>query len=71
MFVINITFAPMSKQSAFDYKILASYLLPKGILEFFDVTAVNEELTGIIEETGNERVLLQIYLDEKDAREEE
>ena len=63
MFMISITFAPMSKQSAFDYKILASYLLPKGILDFFDVTAVNEE-------TGNERVLLHIYLDEKDAREE-
>ena len=41
--MISITFAPMSKQSAFDYKILASYLLPKGILEFFDVTAVNED----------------------------
>ena len=38
--MISITIAPMSKQSAFDYKILASYLLPKGILEFFDVTAV-------------------------------
>ncbi len=59
-----INFAPMSKQTAFDYKILASYLLPKGILEFFDVTDVNEE-------TGDERVLLHIYLDEKDTREEE
>ena len=71
MIIRSITFALMSKQSAFDYKILASYLLPKGILEFFDVTAVNEDHTGIIEETGNERVLLHIYLDEKDAREEE
>lgn len=71
MFIRSITFALMSKQSAFDYKILASYLLPKGILEYFDVTAVNEDHTGIIEETGNERVLLHIYLDEKDAREEE
>ena len=40
MFMISITFAPMSKQSAFDYKILASYLLPKGIHDFFDATAV-------------------------------
>ena len=47
--MISITFALMSKQSAFDYKILASYLLPKGILDFFDVTAVNEDHTGIIE----------------------
>lgn len=67
--MISITFAPMSKQLTFDYKILASYLLPKGILELFDVTAVNEDHTGIIEETGDERVLLHIYLDEKDARE--
>ena len=48
MFMISITFALMSKQSAFDYKVLASYLLPKGILESFDVTAVNEDHTGII-----------------------
>lgn len=60
-----LNFAAMSKQSTFDYKILASYLLPKGILEFFDVTAVNEDHTGIIEETGDERILLHIYLDEK------
>ena len=65
MFIRSITFALMSKQSAFDYKILASYLLPKGILEFFDVTSVNEDHTGIIEETGNERVLLHIYLERK------
>lgn len=63
-------FTAMSKQSTFDYKILASYLLPKGILEFFDVTAVNEYHTGIVEETGDERILLHIYLDEKDLREE-
>ena len=61
----SITFAAMSRQSAFDYMILASYFLPKGILEFFDVTAVNEDHTGIIEDTGNERVLLHISLDEK------
>ena len=66
-----LNFVAMSKQSTFDYKILASYLLPKGILEFFDVTAVNEDYTGIIEETGDERILLHIYLDEKDSREEE
>ena len=67
----SINFAAMDKQSTFDYKILASYLLPKGILEFFDVTGVNEDHTGIIEETDDKRVLLHIYLDEKDTREEE
>lgn len=45
----------MSKGPAFDYKILASNLLPKSILEFFDVTDVTEDHTGIIEETGYER----------------
>lgn len=40
----------------------------KGILGFFDV---NEDYTGIIEETGDERVVLHVYLDEKDAWEEE
>ena len=67
----SITFAAMSRQSAFDYMILSNYFLPKGILEFFDITAVNEDHTGIIEDTGNERVLLHIYLDEKNARGEE
>ena len=43
-----LNFAAMSKQSTFDYKILASYLLPQGILEFFDVTAVNEDHTVTI-----------------------
>ena len=61
----------MSKGPAFDYKILASNLLPKSILEFFDLTDVTEDHTGIIEETGYERVLLHIYLGEKDARDEE
>ena len=61
----------MSKQTSFDYKILAGYLLPKGILDFFDVVNASEEHTGIKEETGDERILLHIYLDEKDTLEEE
>lgn len=59
------------KKVPFDYKVLAGYLLPKGILEYFDVTDVQEEHTGVMEETGDERVLLHIYLDEQDKREEE
>lgn len=61
----------MSMQSTLGYKIPASYLLPKGILEFFGVTGVNEDHIGIIEETGDERVVLHIYHEEKDAREED
>lgn len=54
--------------SAFDYKTLASYLLPKGILEFFDVTNVYEEHTGGKDIRGVEIVVLHIYLDELDNR---
>lgn len=58
-------------RSTFSYKTLATYLLPAGILDNFDVTSVEEEHTGIIEETGDERVVLHLYLDEMDKREEE
>ena len=36
--MISITIALMSKQSVFDYKILASHLLPKGIKPVMQMT---------------------------------
>lgn len=54
------------KTSTFDYKTLASFLLPDGILDFFDVTDVSEEHTGKYAETGAEKIKLHIYLDERD-----
>ena len=33
--------------TSFDYKTLASYLLPKDILKFFDVTGVEEVHTQV------------------------
>jgi hypothetical protein len=59
------------KTSTFDYKTLASFLLPDGILDFFDVTDVSEEHTGKYAETGAEKIKLHIYLDERDTRSDE
>ena len=43
----------MGKETnSFDYKTLASYLLPKDILKFFDVTGVQEEHTNKVDQTG-------------------
>ena len=58
------------KTNSFDYKTLASYLLPKDILKFFDVTGVEEVHTGNVDLTGTEIVILRISLDEVDNREQ-
>jgi len=50
------------------YESLMSCILPDGILDFFEVTHVEKEHTGIMEETGLERVLINIHLDERDRR---
>lgn len=61
----------MSKTTtSFDYKTLAAFLLPQGILDFFDVTNVFQENTGEIELTGSEKILIHIFLDERDNRPE-
>ena len=68
----SLIFASMgNKVSTFDYRILADYLLPKGKLDFFDVTDVEEKHTGKILETGDEEVILHIHLDERDLRGED
>lgn len=54
--------------SSFDYRVFASYLLPKDILKYFDVTNVEEEHMGKRDETGQEVVILHVYLDELDNR---
>lgn len=53
------------------YQALARIILPEGIMEYFEVTNIQEEHTGIKEETGLERVIIHIYLDEQDKRETE
>lgn len=58
----------VKKNSTFDYEILVRYMLPKGILDTFEVTKVEEESTGIMDETNTEIRILHIYLDERDLR---
>ena len=61
----------MKKQSTtFDYSTLVSYMLPKGILDSFEINRIEEEDLGIKDETGTELRVLHIYLDERDLRDE-
>lgn len=53
------------------FESLASIILPEGILDLFEVTNVEEEHTGIKDETDTEVRVIHIYLDERDLREEE
>lgn len=53
------------------YEALVSIILPEGILDVFDVVKVKEDHTGIIEETGLERRIIHIHLDERDLRSKE
>jgi len=55
----------------FAAETLMSIILPKDILEVFEVSKVTEEHTGIIEETGLERRIIHIHLDERDLRSKE
>ena len=63
----------MAKKSntALVYETLLGIILPAGILEAFEVSKVTEEHTGIIEETGLERHIIHIHLDERDLRSKE
>ena len=58
------------KQSTFDYKSLVRFMLPQGILDYFDITKTVEELTEKKDETGTPIRILHIYLDELDLRDE-
>lgn len=61
----------MSKTTTpFDYKALAEVLLPQGILKFFEVTNIHQEDTGDLEPTGKKKILIHIFLDELDNRDE-
>ena len=61
----------MKKQpTQFDYSTLGSYMLPKGILDSFEINRIEEEDLGIKDETGTKIRVLHIYLDERDLRDE-
>ena len=54
------------KNSSFDYEILVRYMLPDGILDYFEITKIDEEVTNEKDETGTVIRILHIYLDERD-----
>ena len=58
------------KTTQFDYEILVRYMIPKGMLDTFEVTNVDEECTGLYDETNTENCILHIYLDERDLRDD-
>ncbi len=59
------------KSTQFDYSTLVRYMLPKGILDSFELKTFEEENTGMKDETGTEICILHIYLDERDLRDKE
>ena len=63
----------MAKKSntTLAYETLLRVILPEDILEVFEVSNVIEEHTGIMEETGMERSIIHIHLDERDLRDKE
>ena len=51
-----------------DYKELVRYMLPKGTLDFFEITKFEEEVTDERDETGTAIKILNIWLEERDMR---
>ena len=56
------------KLSTFDYSTLVRYMLSEGILDYFEITKIDEEVTNEKDETGTVIRILHIYLDERDLR---
>ena len=56
------------KHSSFDYETLVRFMLPNGILDYFEITKIDEEVTNEMDETGTVIRILHIYLDERDLR---
>ena len=59
----------MNTPSTNIYETLARVVLPEKILDVFEVTAIEDENTGVKDETGTEVHVIHIHLDEKDMRE--
>ena len=60
-----------NSNTSFAYEALVSIILPEGILNVFEVVKVEEVHTGFIEETGLERRVIHIHLDERELRSKE
>ena len=59
----------VKKHSSFDYEMLVRFMLPNGILDYFEITKIEEEITDEKDETATVIRILHIYLDERDLRE--
>jgi hypothetical protein len=59
------------RHSSFDYETLVRFMLPNGILDYFEITKIDEEVTNEKDETGTVIRILHIYLDERDNRQGE
>lgn len=56
------------KHTSFNYETLVRYMLPAGILDYFEITKIDEEVTDGKDETGTVVRILHIHLDERDLR---
>lgn len=62
----------MKKNSPISvYESVVGMFLPEGMLDYFEVTNVEEERTGKFDEAGTEIRIIHISLDERDLRAEE
>lgn len=57
------------KHTSSNYETLARFVLPVGILDYFEIIKIDEEVTDEKDETGTVIRILHIYLDERDLRE--
>ena len=55
------------KDTSFNYETLVRYMLPQGILDSFEITKVEEEVTSERDETGTIIRILHIWLEERDT----
>ena len=53
------------KHSSFDYEMLVRFMLPNGILDYFEITKIEEDVTDEKDETGTVIRILHIYLDDR------
>ena len=46
------------RHSSFDYETLVRFMLPNGILDYFEITKIDEEVTNEKDETGRATSLI-------------
>lgn len=57
-----------NKDTTFNYELLVRFMLPNGILDYFEIIKIEEEVTNEKDETGTLIRILHICLDERDLR---